>query len=110
MIIQCRTVAELGHNYTTLDAAREALDERICRASTFDPAMPTLEPLHTLWIELEDVLSQQEAHTDSAGRHGGDDAGGAAHQGRRAGPLDAARARQSGRNPSGAEAGSVDRV
>src|SRR5690242_16391469 len=61
MIIQCRTVAELGHNYTTLDAAREALDERICRASTFDPAMPTLEPLHTLWIELEDVLSQQEA-------------------------------------------------
>jgi GTP1/Obg family GTP-binding protein len=61
MIIQCRTVAELGRDYTTLNAARAALDERIHRASTSDPATPSLEPLHPLWTELEDVLSQQEA-------------------------------------------------
>jgi hypothetical protein len=61
MIIQCRTVAELGRDYTTLDAARAALDERIHRASTSDPATPALEPLHMLWTELENVRSQQEA-------------------------------------------------
>jgi hypothetical protein len=61
MIIQCRTMAELGYDYMRLDTARAALDERIGRASTSDPATPTLEPLHTLWTELEDVLSQQEA-------------------------------------------------
>jgi GTP1/Obg family GTP-binding protein len=61
MTIQCRTVAELERDYTTLNAARAALDERIHRASPSDPATPSLELLHPLWTELEDVLSQQEA-------------------------------------------------
>jgi len=61
MVIQRQAVAELGHSFTMLDAARAALDERIRNASASDPTTPMLELLQKLWAELEDVLSQQEA-------------------------------------------------